>query len=372
MHFNLLYNSERQVIATKCSFLGTIIAMQTIRQRTNRQGTPKEGDQQPVRRDEIEKLKEKGIVGGFLHLTTLVFNFYALASCLVALTDYVKGTHGDQDVDLFKTILPQLLAVLTGILVSPIAMRVINKTYEDSANICSDSTQAHKCVSQILKCLFNVTLFSLIYHMQYSFTTEEVHGSGGHLSIVASLSLGFALYLFTVFYRNYVVGGTPKLQKEKSMYNPYQAFTSHSSALINLSLVCKTIQSCIILPICDELLFRVFFYHRINTLLHNQKNNQYTPYLHGSRKGDLLVALLTSLLFDAYNGDKKINKKDYLKSIIPGVAKGLVLHLVLFSSADSKGIGFNGNLLDCIIIHSFCNLLCCLEVIYRRQFWLWP
>ena len=150
-------------------------------------------------------------------------------------------------------------------------MRVINKTYEDSANICSDSAQAHKCVSQILKCLFNATLFSLMYHMQYSFTTGEINESGTNISIVVTLTLGFGLFLFTAFYRNCVVGGTPKLQKEKSMYNPYQAFTSHSSAFINLSLVCKTIQSCIILPICDELLFRVFFYHRINTILHNRK-----------------------------------------------------------------------------------------------------
>ena len=121
------------------------------------------------------------------------------------------------------------------------------------------------------------------------------------------------------------------------MYNPYQAFTTNS-LLINLSLICKTIQASIILPICDELLFRVFFYHRINTILHNRNADGYTSYLDGSRKGDLLVALVTSLLFDAYNGDKRVSR-NYLKSIIPGVAKGLVLHLTLFSSADSKGLG---------------------------------
>ena len=342
-----------------------------IRQRTNRQSAPKEGGQTPGRHDEIEKLKEKGIFGGLLHLTTLVFNFYALASCVAALLDYFKGSHGDQDVDLFKTILPQFLAVVTGIAVSPVAMRIVNKTYEDNANICSDSAQAHKCVSQILKCLFNATLFSSVYHLQYTFTMGEINQGRTNMSIVVTLTLGFSLFLFTTFYRNYILGGTPKLQKEKSMYNPYQAFTSHSSAFINLSLVCKTIQASIILPICDELLFRVFFYHRINTILHNRNADGYTSYLDGSRKGDLLVALVTSLLFDAYNGDKRVSR-NYLKSIIPGVAKGLVLHLTLFSSADSKGIGLNGNLLDCIIIHSFCNFLCCLEIIYRRQFWLWP
>ena len=164
-----------------------------IRQRKNRQSAPKEGGQTPGRHDEIEKLKEKGIFGGLLHLTTLVFNFYALASCVAALLDYFKGSHGDQDVDLFKTILPQFLAVVTGIAVSPVAMRIVNKTYEDSANICSDSAQAHKCVSQILKCLFNATLFSLVYHLQYTFTMDEINQGRTNMSIVVTLTLGFCI-----------------------------------------------------------------------------------------------------------------------------------------------------------------------------------
>ena len=76
-----------------------------MRQRLNKKNDKNTNDtSKKGRHDEIEKLKEKGIIGGILHLITLIFNFYALISCVSALYDYINGTHKSEDVDLFKTI----------------------------------------------------------------------------------------------------------------------------------------------------------------------------------------------------------------------------------------------------------------------------
>ena len=89
----------------------------------------KEGGQTQVDTMKLKSWKRK-VFCGLLHLTTLVFNFYALASWCGSLLDF-KGSHGDQDVDLFKQHY-LILVVVTGIAVSPVAMRIVNKTYEDT------------------------------------------------------------------------------------------------------------------------------------------------------------------------------------------------------------------------------------------------
>jgi len=358
-----------------------------MRQRHNiRDNTGGDGKKQAGRHDEIEKLKDKGLIGGFLHVVTLLFNFYALISCVSAILDYIKGTHELEDVDLFKTVLPQFVAVLVGLITSALAMRVINKTYEDKLNICASSDQAHLCISQMLKSVFNTTIFILMYKFNYTFTVDELSAGGG-IGIYFSLLLGFLLFVFIFSYRKFVLGEPHKYQKEKQMYNPYQAFVSNNRKLINMSFICKIIQTCIILPICDEMLFRMFFYHRIHGALFNNNidasasgSSSYTPYINGSKNGNVLIAFVTALLFNAYSVDKKVDKQHYLLSIIPGVIKGFVLHLVLFTSQTTNNvnetnilnIGMGGNLINCIIIHSSCNFLLCLALIYNKQFWLWP
>ena len=357
------------------------ITKKKMRQRLNKTNDKNTNDtSKKGRHDEIEKLKEKGIIGGILHLITLIFNFYALISCVSALYDYINGTHKSEDVDLFKTILPQFVAVMVGIVSSPLAMRVVNRTYEDNINLCSDSEQAHKCFSQVLKCCFNSIIFIILYQLQYMFTIDELllskkNNINNGIGLFNCIIIGFGLFLFLHLYRTFVLGEPYKHQKETSMYNPYQAFITNNksySMIVTVSIVCKIIQASIILPICDEMLFRMFFYHRMNIIFLNEGGNGYITYIVGSRHGNLLIALITSLLFNAYNADKKVDKKHYLISILPGIVKGMVLHIILFSSTNNNGIGMGGNVINCIIVHSCCNFLLCLIVLYKKQFWLWP
>ena len=335
-----------------------------MRQRLNKKNDKNTNDtSKKGRHDEIEKLKEKGIIGGILHLITLIFNFYALISCVSALYDYINGTHKSEDVDLFKTILPQFVAVMVGIVTSPLAMRVVNRTYEDNINLCSDSEQAHKCFSQILKCCFNSIIFLILYQLQYMFTIDELllskkNNINNGIGLFNCIIIGFGLFLFLHLYRTFVLGEPYKHQKETSMYNPYQAFITNNksySMIVTVSIVCKIIQASIILPICDEMLFRMFFYHRMNIIFLNEGGNGYITYIVGSRHGNLLIALITSLLFNAYNADKKVVENTITDDQIGGTVNNELKYV------------FDNFTLSCYVRHFLRAHLTHSDIGYERQ-----
>ena len=93
------------------------------------EGETQEENGRAGRRTEIDRLKKKGFLGAALSLFILQFNAFALISCGTALYNYLMNIHVKQDVDLFKTVLPQFTVIGTSLLsrvLVPIIIIIIN------------------------------------------------------------------------------------------------------------------------------------------------------------------------------------------------------------------------------------------------------
>ena len=143
------------------------------RQQTDGSGSSQETDGSTGRRTEIDKMKRKGLVGAALSLFILQFNAFALFSCATALLNYFMNVHVKQDVDLFKTVLPQFTVIATSLLsrvVVPLICRTNPTKKSRIQGVDNDENgkgnrkshrsrilnQATLCNETILKCFFNL------------------------------------------------------------------------------------------------------------------------------------------------------------------------------------------------------------------------
>ncbi len=359
------------------------------RQQTDGSGSSQETDGSTGRRTEIDKMKRKGLVGAALSLFILQFNAFALFSCATALLNYFMNVHVKQDVDLFKTVLPQFTVIATSLLsrvVVPLICRTSPTKKSRIQGVDNDENgkgnrkshrsrilnQATLCNETILKCFFNLPLFYMLYSGDY-FHPMDFEGLGESSVGIPAALLGTGIFLHAYLFRRFLLKSPAAEDVEEVEWDP-TVFSQRDVRGVQgsegLAVLMKCLQVTVILPICDAFLFRCFFYHRLHTVLpasFSGGNTDSLPgtYIDGSQAGNLRLAFFVSLLNSAYD-----NKYDTsLKALVPGLVKGMVFHAMVFSnSTNGMGYGIEAS----IVAHAVANAWQCAYVIFTRQWWQWP
>ena len=347
------------------------------------------------RHDELDKLREKGVIGGVLSLFILTFNAFALYSCGSAIVTYLLNRHVKDDVDLFKTILPQFMVTMTNLAAKVLTPRCCrSKSLSTSRDKKTDDGENEKLLAQSLKtatlcnetaikCALNIPVFiaCFLYGGFHEIRFDSPSGSIESLSIgrthIDAVVIGVVIFVFGTVFRWALVPEPTKEIKSKSEWNPAVFDDRRVQKSIRgsaiFAIVMKFLQSILILPICDAFLFRAFFYHRLYTGLPHVVSvlfgldGKLTTYVQGASVGNFMLACVVSLLNSAYD-----NQSDRgLLVLIPGLFKGLCLHLMIFSS-ESCWYGLGHGIGASIIAHAVANGLQCTHVVMTKQFWLWP